>query len=246
MTPDLLSRPGRYPARRLDWIRPIAKRALRARWDVRVHGAEHVPARGPVILASNHIGILDGPFLGFFSPRSVHALTKREMFAGPAGVFLHHAGQIRLDRERVDPCAVKASAAVLARGEVLGIFPEGTRGDGEFRATKRGAAYLALVSGAPVVPVAFFGTRMPGAASGALPPKGERIDIVYSHPWQVPAQPWPRTREQVGNAQALLHEHLRSALDRARDLTGRELPGQLSGGETDGRAPRGAVDQGAS
>lgn len=225
--PDARLRLGEYPRSTLDFLIGPARWLAGRRWELALHAQEHVPMEGPVILASNHVGLIDGPLLAILGPRPVHALTKQEMFDGRAGRVLRASGQIRLDRYGADPAAVKACVRVLDAGEVVGIFPEGTRGDGELHRIHRGAAFLALVSGAPVVPVTMFGTRQPGAGNHALPPKGGRIDVVYGEPWRVAAQPWPRTREQVGAASALLHQHLRSALEGARDLTGRELPGPL-------------------
>ena len=91
------------------------------------------------------------------------------MFRGPLGRFLRLAGQIKLDRFRTDPQAVKTAVRALRDGLVVGIFPEGTRGTGELERFHRGAGYLALVTGAPVVPVIIFGTRDPGGASSSLP-----------------------------------------------------------------------------
>ena len=99
------------PARRLS--RPISRFIVRRRFGVRIRGAEHLPASGPVILAGNHIGVVDGPLLAVFSPRPVHALTKREMFGGALGRILLSAGQIPVDRFRADPAAVKAAVRVL-------------------------------------------------------------------------------------------------------------------------------------
>ena len=146
-------------------LRPGAQSLVRGWWDVELHGTEHVPAEGPVVMAANHVGWLDGPLLAILSPRPVHALTKREMFAGPMGTFLRAAGQIPLDRWHVDLAAIRTALRVLAEGRAVGVFPEGARGAGDMRATRPGAAYLALVSGAPVVPVSFLGTRLPGGAA---------------------------------------------------------------------------------
>ncbi len=241
--PDCRLHDGVYPRDRLGWVRPVAQFALRRRWHVTLHGEDQVPATGPVILASNHVGLIDGPLLAVYGPRPVHALTKREMFAGPAGPLLRAAGQIRLDRDRADPAAIKACIRVLDAGEVAGIFPEGTRGAGQWQQIRRGAAYLALVSGAPVVPVTMFGTRDPGGAKSSLPAAGGSIDIVYGEPWQMQPVTWPRTREQVGAASALLHEHLRAETARAHDLTGRVLPGPLPAGESTKDPGQGPVNK---
>jgi 1-acyl-sn-glycerol-3-phosphate acyltransferase len=200
---------------------------VRARWDLHLHGAGLVPDGGPVIFAPNHAGWLDGPLLAIVSPRPVHALTKQEMFTGPLGAFLRAAGQIELDRFRVDVAAVRACLRVLQDGGAVGVFPEGTRGDGELTTVRRGAAYLALVTGAPVVPVTFFGTREPGGASSSIPPRGARFDVVYGDPVYLGEQPWPRTRDDVLRATTVLAGRLRGHLAHAKALTGRTLPGPL-------------------
>lgn len=231
LPPSATSHP---PRMLLHHLRPPSRWLVRRRLEVRVHGAEHVPSRGPVIVASNHVGVADGPLLAVFSPRPVHALTKREMFhQRGVGRFLLASGQIPLDRFNTDPAAVKACLRVLRDGDVVGIFPEGARGAGDFTRFHRGAAYLALVSGAPVVPVVQFGTREPGAGMGSLPPRGSVVDLVYGAPTRLDAVPWPRTREHVDRASLLLREHLLAHLVQARALTGRDLPGPLPVAEVD-------------
>ncbi|WP_181310913.1 lysophospholipid acyltransferase family protein [Nocardioides campestrisoli] len=232
------------PTRLLALGRPVARRLVSAWYDVRISGAPQVPSDGPVILAANHIGWLDGPLLAALAPRPVHALTKTEMFHGAAGKLLCRAGQIPLDRFRTDMSAVRQSLRVLRDGGTLGIFPEGKRGPGDLRRFHHGAAYLALVTGAPVVPVTFFGTRLPGGSSDSVPPRGARIDLVHGESWQVDQQPWPRTKEQVLHASVLLLQHMRRELDRARALTGRDLPGPLPAGQTEKDPDTGFVKRG--
>lgn len=200
---------------------------IRRRYPVHLHGTEHVPRTGPVIMASNHVGIMDGPLMAIYSPRPVHALTKSEMFVGNLGRFLLLVGQIPLHRTFTDPAAVKIALKVLRSDRVMGIYPEGARGDGEFERFHRGAAYFALVTGAPVVPVVMFGTRDPGGGPASLPHKGSRIDIVYGEPFRVDPVPWPRRREQVEQVSKLLQEHMQVHLERAKASTGRTLPGPL-------------------
>lgn len=222
------------PAR--TWLhrgRPTAQRLIRRRYDVRVHHAERFPSSGPVVVVGNHIGFLDGPLMAIFAPRPVHALTKLEMFEGRLGGFLVRSGQIPLERDAVDPRAVRSALRVLLDGGAVGVFPEGTRGPGDFATFHHGAAYLALVSGAPVAPLTFLGTREPGADGGRLPARGARIDIVVGHPIAVDAVPWPRTRDHVRLMSADLHARLRAGLADALDETGRSLPGPLPVGERD-------------
>ena len=219
---------AKHPTRfLLSSLRAPARFVARRRVSVTVHGIEHVPAGGPVILASNHVGVADGPLLAIFSPRPVHALTKKEMFDGRMGRFLLSSGQVPLDRFNSDPAAVKACLRVLRDGGSIGIFPEGSRGAGEFDRFHRGAAYLGLVSGAPIVPVIQFGTREPGEGSSALPKKGGHVDLVYGAPYTFAAQPWPRTKQAVEEASRTLREFMLAHLAHAKELTGRTLPGPI-------------------
>ena len=240
---DRTPHPARWllhsPVRR--WARPLVRR----RFDVRLHGVEHVPVTGPVIFVSNHVGIADGPLLAIFAPRPVHALTKQEMFSGPLAGVLRAAGQIRLDRFHADPAAVKACLRVLRGGNAVGIFPEGRRGGGELDRFHRGAAYFALATGAPVVPVVMVGTREPGGHTDSLPPRGGIVDIVFGPTTSLPATPWPRTREQVGQASTFLREQMLVHLDRARASTGRDLPGPLPAAEIEPDPATGITEQGA-
>ncbi len=227
-------------------LRPISRALLRRRYGVRVHGAEHVPRRGPVIFAANHIGVIDGPLLAIFAPRRpVHALTKSEMFTGFMDRFLRFAGQIPLDRFHSDPRAVKTCLRVLRDGHPVGIFPEGRRNAGDLARFHRGAAYLGLVSGAPIVPVIILGTRAPGAGADALPPKGGPVDLVFGAPYTFEPAPWPRTKEQVGHASMLLREHMLVHLDHALALTGQRLPGPLPVAERDPDPDTGVTERGA-
>jgi 1-acyl-sn-glycerol-3-phosphate acyltransferase len=207
--------------------RPTARRALGRRYDIRVHGASHVPTSGPAIVAANHTGVLDGPLLAIFSPRPVHALTKVEMFHGKTGLALHAAGQVPLDRLHTDVRAIRICQRVLDDGGVVGIFPEGNRGAGDLSHLQGGAAYLALVSGAPIVPLMMFGTRPAGGGKNATPLTGGVIDLVYGVPFTVDRQPWPRTPELVAAVTESLRERMLADLDAGLHLTGQTLPGPI-------------------
>lgn len=222
-------------------VRPVGVRLLRGWYDVHVHGTSRVPRSGPVLLASNHMGILDGPMLIGVCPRYVHALVKREMFDGMAGPTFRAFGQISLERKRIDVRAVKQAIRVLRDGQVAAIYPEGTRGNGDFGHVRLGVAYLALVTGAPVVPVGTLGTRLAGQHVGAVPPRGSRVDVVFGDPIRPATDPvpWPRRRSDV----AALAEHLRTELAahirRAVEATGQSLPGEAPDAEVDAEERRG-------
>jgi 1-acyl-sn-glycerol-3-phosphate acyltransferase len=219
-----------HPSHRLLRIlRPVARGYYGHRFDIRSHGQEHVPRTGPVIVAANHVGLLDGPLMAAFCPRPLHALTKKEMFEGTMGRFLRAVGQIPLSRSSVDPSAVKDCLRVLRDGGVIGIYPEGRRGDGEFRAIHSGVAYFALVTGAPVVPLVAFGTREPGGGLDSTPARGARFDFVYGAPVYLEQQPWPRTQAEVRRTAEMLRNRLLAHLVDAKAITGQTLPGPIPG-----------------
>ena len=219
-----------HPSHRLlRMLRPAARAWFNRRYDVRQHGEEWVRRRGPHIIAANHIGLLDGPLLAAFAPRSVHALTKKEMFEGRTGVALRAVGQIPLSRYETDPSAMKDCLRVLRDGGVVVIFPEGSRGSGEMARMHAGAAYLAMVTGAPVVPLAIFGTRDPGGDTASIPARGARFDLVYGAPVCWERQPWPRTQADVRQATETLRNRLIQHIVEAKGITGRGLPGPVPG-----------------
>ncbi|MCW2738104.1 lysophospholipid acyltransferase family protein [Nocardioides sp.] len=223
-------------------LRPSAAWLMRRRWHVAVHHPELVPASGGVILASNHVGLVDGPLLATFAPRPVHALTKLEMFEGRVGGFLRRTGQIPLDRYAPDPAAIRTSLRVIRDGGVVGIFPEGTRSSGELQRFHHGAAYLALVTGAPVVPVTLIGTWPSPDGSSSLPEPGSDIDLVFGRPWHTTQEPWPRTREHVRATSVLLRGHMLSELDSALSQTRRSLPWPLPAGQSEDDPDTGLVE----
>lgn len=217
----------------LDLLRSVLGRYIRRRWDINERGEWHVPTDGPVIIASNHTGWLDGPLLIATTPRPAHALVKKESFVGRTGLLLKFAGQIKVDRRSVDAGAIRQAVQALRAGQAVVLYPEGTRGDGEFTAIKGGIGYLALVTGAPIVPVAIFGTRKAGESSDAKPEKGARIDVIYGPAIQFTNHSWPREKESVAEATAQIHEHLLAHLADAKTKTKLELPGPLPAGDTD-------------
>lgn len=132
-----------------------------------VEGLENIPARGPVILASNHQAVLDSFYLPLKVQRRITFLAKSEYFTGPGlkGAFqkwfFTAVGQVPIDRTGADAAqdALNAGARVIAEGKLLGIYPEGTRSpDGRLYKGKTGMARLALKTGVQVIPVAMIGT----------------------------------------------------------------------------------------
>ncbi len=144
------------------------------------HGLEHVPTEGAAILASNHLSYADWLFMPNAVPRRVSFVAKAEYFTGHGikgwlqRTFFSGSGQIPIDRAGRDAAegAMLSAKAVLERGELFGIYPEGTRShDGRLYRGKTGVARLALEAGVPVVPVAVVGTDTvapPGKKFGSI------------------------------------------------------------------------------
>jgi 1-acyl-sn-glycerol-3-phosphate acyltransferase len=142
-------------------FRRIAARLLHGLFQLRVEGAERLPAAGPFILAANHHNYLDGVVLGVAVSRPIAFLVMPRVFrATPLHPPFHRRiGSIPVALERPDPGAIKRVLRVLDAGRVVGIFPEGPFSrEGRLVRGQPGAAMVALRSGAPVVPAAIEGT----------------------------------------------------------------------------------------
>jgi 1-acyl-sn-glycerol-3-phosphate acyltransferase len=154
-----------------------------------VDGLEHIPAEGAAILASNHLSFSDSFFLPAILDRKVTFIAKAEYFTTPGvkgrltAAFFKGVGQLPVDRSGArgaGEAAIKSGLEVLDRGELFGIYPEGTRSpDGRlYRGKPGGLARLALASGAPVIPVAMIDTEKiqpPGKVMPKLMRPGIRI-----------------------------------------------------------------------
>lgn len=191
-------------------------------WKPRVLGAWRVPTSGPVILAVNHSHNIDGPMVMGVAPRPTHFLIKKEAFVGPLDPFLTGIGQLKVDRDTTDRTAITRALGVLDNGGVLGIFPEGTRGEGDFASLRAGLAYFAVRSGAPIVPVAVLGSSdRPGRLIKALPPLRSRVDVVFGEPFEAGDGSGRRTRKALDEATGRIQKQLAAHLENARRLTRR-------------------------
>jgi 1-acyl-sn-glycerol-3-phosphate acyltransferase len=163
------------------------------RW--RPEGAHHVPRRGAVILASNHLSASDWIFMPMSVRRRVTFLAKAEYFrgTGPKGMaqrlFFAGSGQVPIDRTSASAAedAILTGIRILREGKVLGIYPEGTRSpDGRLYRGKTGVARMTLETGAPVVPVAMTYTPraipLPGKLGRLLGSKLVRVQVRFGEP----------------------------------------------------------------
>jgi 1-acyl-sn-glycerol-3-phosphate acyltransferase len=124
-------------------------------------GREHIPDEGPVIVASNHRSFLDPFVVATMARRPMYYVAKQELFSRPWQAWILNAlGAFPVKRGAHDEDMVQTAKAILARGDIVLIFPEGTRTrPGSLGKPKRGVGRLALETGAPVVPVAVIGTE---------------------------------------------------------------------------------------
>jgi 1-acyl-sn-glycerol-3-phosphate acyltransferase len=156
----------------------------------KVKGLRNVPAKGPVIIASNHLSFSDSIFMPLVVPRKVTFLAKSEYFTspGPKGllkkVTFKALGQVPVDRSggRRSEAALITGLQVLAEGKCLGIYPEGTRSpDGRLYKGRTGIARLAIESGAPVIPVAMSNTDKI-QPTGQVIPNLHRVGMIFGEP----------------------------------------------------------------
>jgi 1-acyl-sn-glycerol-3-phosphate acyltransferase len=155
-----------------------------------VEGEENIPEDGAAIFASNHLSFSDSIFLPLMVPRRMTFLAKSDYFTGRGikgrltAAFFKGVGQLPIDRSggRAGEAALRQGLKVLRRGELLGIYPEGTRSpDGRLYRGRTGVARMALEAGVPVLPVAMIGTDK-AQPTGKKVPKLMRIGIKIGKP----------------------------------------------------------------
>lgn len=163
-------------------------------FNARIEGVENIPRSGAFILVSNHCSNVDPPILGWAIGnqvnRVVHFLSKVEMRSWPViGWLASQSGVIFVRRGEADRAAQRLALGALSSGRPIALFPEGTRSrDGHLKAGKSGAAYLAMRSGAPLLPVGIAGTHriFPGRSRWPHP---TRVRIRIGQPFSLPHVP---------------------------------------------------------
>ena len=167
-------------------VGPIVRTAFRP-W---VIGHENIPKTGAVIVASNHLSFIDSVFLPLMIDRQISYLAKSDYYTGQGlkgwltRTFLKSAGMLPIDRSggKASEASLQTGLGVLARGEVLGIYPEGTRSpDGRLYRGRTGVARMVLEGSVPVVPVALIDTEK-AMPIGRRIPKVRRIGIAIGAP----------------------------------------------------------------
>jgi 1-acyl-sn-glycerol-3-phosphate acyltransferase len=208
-------------------VRTVVGDGSRLAFRVRVEGTDHVPSTGAAILAPSHRSMMDIPFLAIVTRRRIRFMGKRSVFEIPVlGALFSQLGGFPVARDGSDHAAVRASLSMLGDGELLAVYPEGTRQHGgRIQPLQPGAAYLALRAGVPIVPIGIAGSEEILRGHGRRLPSFRRAAIAVGSPLLPP----PREGRAVPRAavDALtdrLHGALQDALDAAYRLRGIPAP----------------------
>lgn len=202
---------------------PVARRL----WDLDVNGLDRLPASGPAILCPNHISFIDSAFLMLSVPRNISFVGKAEYMDSWKTRYVFPAlGMIPIDRSggSKSKAALETAAGVLRRGELFGIYPEGTRSrDGRLHKGRTGAARLAVELGVPIYPVGIVGTDAIQPPDARAPKLFRRATINIGRP--ISPERYARSPER--------HRALRAMIDEVmfeiRELSGQEYVNHYAG-----------------
>lgn len=212
-------------------IMPLARLYMRLGCGLRVSGAGAVPKSGPLIVSANHMRWLDCVAIACATTRPVHFMSKAELFRlRPLAWLLRQLGAYPVRRGQIDRGALRESIELTAKGEVLGIFPEGTRTrSGKLRPPQSGAAVIAFKTGAPIVPAGIRGYG-----------RGEPLLVAWGEPLFV--------SEFGGRADHPEREAVRALsgalIRRIAALCGREPPDEDLAGPHERTVPEAAEEEG--
>jgi len=173
-------------------------------------GLEHLPRQGPAIVVSNHVSYIDSILLGTASPRPIHFIVLQWMYdLLLIRWFYWGMGTIPVRADGQDSKGIKRALRVLSGGRVLGVFPEGSRSaDGRVQETRPGAALIAALSGAPVVPAYIDGARNSLPVGGRFPLPA-RIHVRFGPPLRFPKKGPDRDREALKRFAQAVEEAIR-------------------------------------
>jgi len=166
---------------RTGWV--LVRGFARLVWRLEVQGASNVPLEGGVIIAPNHLSVLDPPLIGCACPRELRYLAKAELFRNRLFArFICRLGAFPVERGTADVGAIKTALQFLKDGRAVIIFIEGTRGTGEHLLPPTpGVTLLARQSGAPVVPTAIVGSEQAWPKGSKLPRRAQ-VKVAFGTP----------------------------------------------------------------
>jgi len=202
-------------------ISPLARLVYRPR----VEGKDNVPRTGPVIFASNHLSFIDSIAIPVAAPRPVHFLAKSSYFEGTgisgalSRTFFESIGAIPVRRGAGQAAldALDQQRRLLDEGLAVALYPEGTRStDGRLYKGRTGVAFLALQTGAPVVPVGLIGTDRVMPKGAKMPSLRERITVKFGEPIDLSGH----GQATSGKARRLATDEIMAAI---HALSGQEL-----------------------
>ena len=200
--------------------RRVVKPLLGRLWKVTIEGAENIPAEGPAILCPNHISFFDSVFTMAYAGRQISFVGKSEYMDSWKTKHLFPAlGMIPIDRSGGSKSegALIAAENVLRRGELFGIYPEGTRSrDGMLYKGHTGAARLAIKVGCPIIPVGIIGTREIQPPDKVMPRVGLECTVKFGRPLD------PTRYVGRGDDHMILREMTDELMFEIRELTGQE------------------------
>jgi 1-acyl-sn-glycerol-3-phosphate acyltransferase len=216
--------------RRPDWVYTLVRMVLTPYLLIvhraRGYATQNIPEGGPAIIAPNHFSFLDHFFVAVYLRRKVHFMAKSQLFKRPMQFIYRHGGVFPVRRGYRDEEAFKTAHAVLSRGDIVLMYPEGGRSrSGELGEPKRGLGRLALESGAPIVPTAIVGTQKARHWRRLNFPK---VTVLYGEPVRFERIDNPTNEQQQAAAELVfdrvkaLYEGLReggrkTAVQRARE-----------------------------
>jgi 1-acyl-sn-glycerol-3-phosphate acyltransferase len=185
---------------------------------VRLEGHTDFPREGPLIIVANHLSNADPPLVvGWLTPalgRPMHILAKEALFVGPVGTLLRSQGVTPVRAGGSDIEAYRAARAVLERGDVLCIFPEGTRSrTGQLQVPKPGVALLATREQVPILPVGISGSERFIGPGEKLPRLGTRITLRVGRPFTLSPDPSLPRRQALQAASDEIMRRLAGLID---------------------------------
>jgi 1-acyl-sn-glycerol-3-phosphate acyltransferase len=211
-------------------LAPFARRL----WDIELHGFERLPETGPAILCPNHISFLDSAFLMLSVPRNISFVGKAEYMQSWKTKYLFPVlGMIPIDRAggSRSAAALEVAAEVLRRGELFGIYPEGTRSrDGRLHKGRTGAARLALEVGVPIFPMGIVGTDRIQPPDASVPKLFRSCSISIGRP--IRPERYASMQEPHRAYRAMTDE----VMFEIRELTGQEYIDRYAGHDDDSGA----------